>query len=88
MCNQTSMSILSSSFCAIVMNELVGFCVLCFVIVDFLFWLICCKWVWIILMGSVLASLCSHGGVCERYVRILDWVTPCELLSRLRPGLH
>jgi len=41
-------------------------CVLCFVIVD-IFWLICCKWVWIILKGSVrlLVSLCSHGGVCE-----------------------
>ena len=48
------------------MIEVVGFCVLCFVIVD-TFWLICCVWVWIILMGSVrvLVSLCSHGGACE-----------------------
>ena len=47
------------------------------------FWLICCKWVWIILMDSVLVSFCSHGRVCERIVSILDCVIPCELLSRL-----
>jgi len=52
------------------MIEVEGFCVLCFVIFD-IFWLICCKWVWIILMDSVLVSLCSHGGVCERSVSIL-----------------
>ena len=48
------------------MIEVVGFCVLYFVIVD-TFRLICCIWVWIILMGSVrvLVSLCSHGGACE-----------------------
>jgi len=63
------------------MIEVVGFCVLCFVIVDF-FWLTC-TWVWIILMDTVLVSLYSHGGACERFVSILDWVTKCELLSRL-----
>jgi len=48
------------------MIKVVGVCVLCFVIVDF-FGLICCKWVWIILVGSVrvLVALCSHGRACE-----------------------
>ena len=50
------------------MIEVVGFCVLCFAIVEFFFfWLIRSKWVWIILMGCVrvLVSLCSHGGPCD-----------------------
>ena len=49
------------------MIEVVEFCVLCFVIIDFFFWLIRCKWVWVILMGTVRVqvSLCSHGGAGE-----------------------
>jgi hypothetical protein len=48
------------------------FCVLYFIIADIL--VNFCKWVWIILMDSVheLVSLCSHGGVCEKFVSILD----------------
>ena len=59
-------------FLVYVMNDRgIGFCVLCFVIVDF-FWLICCIWVRIILIGSVreLVSLCSMAEcvkVCQHF---------------------
>jgi len=46
----------------------------CFVIIGMTFWLFCCKWVWIIVMGSVpvLVSLCSHGG--ERASLSAFWI--------------
>lgn len=49
------------------------------------FWLIYCMCDWIILKGSehVLVSLCSHGGVHEKFVSILGWITPNDF----SPGL-
>jgi len=37
-------------------------------------------------MDSVLVSLCSHGGACERFVSILDFANFSPGLQRVEAG--